>query len=242
MNSQSINHQANVRRLLAYIVDLEVEVDRLRQHSRSIHEQMRAALEMLRGQPANGTAGTLGPAPMESLLELLSDLQDLPGYHPAEDRVVSVEVRPLIEKIFRYHLRLAEVKNIALNLQLAEGKINWFPGRLRHILDNLLSNTLKFRDPHKTDTRITLEIQADPQWYTLILSDNGLGMSKEELNRVTDPHLRAQLSEEGLGVGLVIVKRLVDQSGGAMAIESRESEGTTVKVVLPRYDLDDFLA
>jgi len=230
------------RRLLAYIVDLEVEVDRLRQHNRLVNEQVRTALEATR-RANEDKRGIDQTEAIDAIIALLRDLQDLPGYHPAHDQVVAVAVRPLAEKVFRYHQRLTGVNNVTFELKLEADHIDWFAGRLRHILDNLISNALRYRDSEKSDTRIILDIRAsDPQWYTLSLSDNGLGMKAGELERVTDLYARARPTRESSpGVGLAIVKRLMDQSGGALSIDSHEGEGTTINVVLPRYPLDDYL-
>jgi signal transduction histidine kinase len=51
----------------------------------------------------------------------------------------------------------------------------------------------------------------------------------------------APTREAGLGVGLAVVKLLVEQSGGMLTVDSGEGQGTTFVVVLPRYDVDDFL-
>jgi signal transduction histidine kinase len=231
-----------IRRLLAYIVDLEVEVDRLRQHNRLVNESVRTALEATRR--SNGDQPRIDKSEaIDSIVDLLRDLQDLPGYHPAHDQVVAVAVRPLAEKIFRYHRRLTGVSNVAFEVKLESDHFEWFAARLRHILDNLISNSLRYRDAEKSDTRIVLEVRtSDPQWYTLCLSDNGLGMKASELERVTDLFARTKLAQDSsIGVGLAIVKRLVEQSGGAMSINSCEGEGTTINVILPRFALDDYL-
>jgi signal transduction histidine kinase len=231
-----------IRRLLAYVVDLEVEVDRLRQHNRLVNEQIRTALEAMRRSNGDTPQSTQAEA-IEAIIDLLRDLQDLPGYHPAHDQVVAVAVRPLAENVFRYHQRLTGVRNVTFEVKLESDHLEWFAGRLRHILDNLISNALKYRDAEKSDTRIVCEVRtSDPQWYRVSLSDNGLGMKAGELERVTDLYARARpVRESSIGVGLAIVKRLVEQSGGAMSIDSREGEGTTINVILPRFALDDYL-
>lgn len=243
MSSAIPDRDRDLRRLVSYVVDLEIEVDRLRQHSRNVHEQVRANVESLKAEAAKQSPSAESSARFDALLELIRDLQDFPGYHPAHDQVIAIAVRPLAEQIFRYHQRLTGARNVAFDVQIETDHVNWFPARFRHVLDNLISNTLRFRDPNKVDTRVTLHLHTgDPQWYTLALSDNGIGMNAEELQRVTDLYARARpLREPAVGVGLSIVKRLVDQSGGTISIDSRESEGTTVNVVLPRFELDDFL-
>ena len=224
-------------RLLAYVVDLEVEVDRLRRHNRLVQDQVRAALHGLRDRPPAD-----GPAAVDEVLGLLHDLQDLPGYHPAHDQVVSLAVRPLAEQLFRWHQRQAGATRVTFELKLEAESIDWFPARLRLILDNLLSNALKYGDPDKAEMRVTLEFRTTPEGYEFCLTDNGVGMGAAERARAFDLLSRAAPARlPGLRVGLPVVKLLVEQSGGSIAVSSGEGQGTTVRVLLPRYELDDYL-
>jgi signal transduction histidine kinase len=237
-----------VQRLVAYVADLEVEVDRLRRHSRQVHAEAWSGLQRLRRLCAD--SGSSGAAPaglgevsaaVDQLADLLRDLQDLPGYHPAHDQVIAVAVRPLAEQIFRWHQRLARAENARLILELQTEHVDWFPARLRHILDNLISNALKYRDQEKGEMRVQLHLRETPAGYELRVSDNGVGLASNERDRAFDLLSRAGGTRGGLGVGLAVVKRLVEQSNGALTIAAGEGQGTSIVVLLPRYDLDDFL-
>ena len=226
----------HLTRLLSYVVDLEVEVDRLRRHHRLVQDEIRAALQQARSGPGGD------PAVFDQLLGLLSDLYDVPGYHPAHDQVVALAVRPLAEQLFRWHQRRAGADEVTLDLRLEAESINWFPGRLRHILDNLLSNALSYRDPDKAAMRVLLETHATPDGYDLSVSDNGVGMGAADRAEALDLLSRATPARRaGLRVGLAVVKLLVEQSGGTVAVSSGEGQGTTVRVHLPCYEIDDFL-
>ena len=146
--------EPDLRRLLAYVADLELEVDRLRRHSHLIHREARAALGRVRqlcADPAaaGGERTALAEAgdAAEQLAGLLADLSEVPGYHPAHDQVVAIAVRPLAEQVFRWQQRLAGAAGAVLRLELQTEYLEWFPARLRHILDNLMSNALRYRDP-----------------------------------------------------------------------------------------------
>ncbi len=145
----------NLTRLLAYVADLEVEVDRLRRHNRHVHEAVRQVLSDL-GQrctevePEDATEVVEETRQtIEQTIAMLRDLQDLPGYHPAHDQVIAVAVRPLAEQIFRWHQWQSAARDVAFRLELESEYVEWFPGRLRNILDNLISNAFKYRDPTK---------------------------------------------------------------------------------------------
>ena len=209
------------RDILPYVAALELEVDRLRRHNRLVHQEARAALAQVR-QLCGQADGAAGQEPLagiaraaDGLAELLRDLQETPGYHPAHDQVVAIAVRPLAEQVFRWQQRLQGAPEAVLQTELESEHVEWFPGRLRHILDNLFSNALKYRDPAKTGAWVRLGLRASEEGYELRVSDNG--------------------------IGLPVAKLLVEQSGGTLTVVSGEGQGTTFVAVLPRFDVDDYL-
>ena len=113
---------------------------------------------------------------------------------------------------------------------------------MQHILDNLLSNSLKYRDSAKAESWVQLALRVSPEGYEFSVSDNGVGMPGDDQYQVFELFHRADPARAaGLGVGLAVVKLLVKQSGGTFRVDSREGQGHTFVVVLPRYDVDDFL-
>jgi signal transduction histidine kinase len=243
------SREPELSRLLAYVAELELEVDRLRRHNHLVHQEARAALSRIGQLCGDPTAGEGVPAALAAvggevrlLADLLHDLRDLPGYHPAHDQVIAIAVRPLAEQVFRWQQRLLGAPDVALRLELDTEHVEWFPARLRHILDNLLSNALKYRDPDKAEGWVRLELRASPEGYEFRVSDNGIGLSSAERHQVFELFYRAAPTRAaGLGVGLAVAKLLVEQSGGTLAVDSGEGQGSTFTVVLPRYDVDDYL-
>ncbi len=226
---------ADVRRLLAYIADLELEVDRLRRHNHFVNQEVRATLDRIR-QPGTAEAA-------DQLAAMLHDLKESPGYHPAHDQVVAIAVRPLAEQVFRWQQRLVGAPAVALRLDLESDYVEWFPARLRHILDNLISNALKYRDPDKSEHWVQVCLRLSPTGYEFRVLDNGIGLGPRERDQVFDLFRQAAPVHRpaGPGVGLAVVKHLVEQSGGTLTVDSGEGQGTTFVAVLPRYDVDDYL-
>jgi signal transduction histidine kinase len=241
--------ETGLPRLLAYVAELELEVDRLRRHQRLIHQEARSALARIRQQcdappPADSAAAALAPiaADAHHLIAVLDDLRDPPGYHPAHDQVIALAVRPLAEQVFRWQQRLQGAPGAQLRLDLETDNVEWFPVRLRHILDNLIGNALKYRDPAKAETWVRLGLRADADAYALQVADNGLGLPAGVREAVFDLFSRAAPARAaGLGVGLAVVKMLVEQSGGSLEVTTGEGQGTTFVALLPRYPVEDFL-
>ena len=235
--------------LLAYVADLELEVDRLRKQTQFVHHEVRESLKRIHLLCADGQ-GAEKPAPAlaeigrvaRQLAAVVHDLHEPPGYHPAHDQVIAIAVRPLVEQVFRWQQRLLAAPEVVLQLELESEYLEWFPGRLRHILDNLLSNALRYRDPNTAQAWVRLGLRVSPEGYEFRVSDNGLGMPSGERQHVFALFYRAApVRAAGLGVGLAVVKLLVEQSGGTVTVDSAEGQGTTFVVVLPRYDVDDYL-
>lgn len=106
--------------------------------------------------------------------------------------------------------------------------------RFTVILNNLISNAIKYYDPHKAQSHITIRAGIDQHQFTLSIEDNGIGISREHLNRIFDMFYRATSRGEGSGLGLYIVTETVHKLGGTIAVTSEDGKGSTFKVMLPQ--------
>lgn len=233
--------------VMAYAAELELEVDRLRRRDRFLQE---AARNHNRGILALCQDDGAMQGPVDALMsvqkacndfrELLSDVDEPAGYHPAFDQVIAIAVRPLTEQVFRWQQRLNGATNAVLQLDLQCDHINWFPARLRHILDNLISHSLRHRDPTREVVHVDLALRVLDRGYELRLADNGLGMPFDQAASITELfHRAAPIRAAGLGVGLAVVRLLVEQCCGTFTVGSNESSGAKVTILLPHYELDD---
>ncbi len=236
--------------LLAYVADLELEVDRLRKQGEFVRHAAREAVRRVREVCNQGRQATeAGPSgneiglAMDELAAVLRDLHEAPGYHPARDQVVAIALRHLAEQVFRWQQRMVRAPQAALDLELESEHLEWFPARLRHILDNLFSNALKYRDPERPEARVKLGLRLVPLGYELSVADNGIGLPRDARTDTFNLFFRTTpAAATGQGVGLAVVKLLVEQSGGTLTVDSIEDRGTTFVAVLPRFDVDDFLS
>ena len=240
----------NQHLLLAYVADLELEVDRLRKHAQFLQQEAGETVQRIQqacrdAAPPEGSSQPLAEVVQatQHFAAVLQDIYEPPGYHPAHDQVVAIAIRPLIEQVFRWQQRLLAAPQAVLHMELACEHVEWFPARLRHILDNLLSNALRYRDPAKSEARVYLGLTRLAEGYELRISDNGLGMPWDKRAEAFELFYRAAPARAaGLGVGLAVVKLLVEQSGGSLTVDSGAGQGTSVVVMLPRYDVADYLS
>jgi signal transduction histidine kinase len=107
--------------------------------------------------------------------------------------------------------------------------------RLSVILNNLISNAIKYYDPGKEKPmiRITAEIQKEKAIITF--QDNGIGIEERYISKVFDMFFRATEKNKGAGLGLYIVKEAVDKLKGSIAIDSTMGQGTTFTIGVPNY-------
>ena len=104
---------------------------------------------------------------------------------------------------------------------------------LRQIFDNLISNAVKFSQS-RPDPEIRIEARTKGDRVHFSVIDNGCGIPPQHRTRVFEPFFRTSASSaKGTGIGLTIVKRIVELYGGEVWIESSESPGTTVTFTLP---------
>lgn len=113
----------------------------------------------------------------------------------------------------------------------------WYPrGSLRSILYNLLTNAFKYRSD-KRPLEITIKTDREGDFVVLSVEDNGLGISKQQLPKLFTMFKRLHTHVEGTGIGLYIIKRLVENNGGKIEVISEPEKGSTFRVYFLREDL-----
>lgn len=240
------NPSSNDDLLLAYIADLELEVDRQRKQAQVLQRETLDAVDRIQAALHDSTLPDEVSAKLSSVTgdftALLADLHEPPNYDPTRDQVAAIDVRPLIEQSFRWQQRLSGASHAKLHLELAVESFNWFPARFRHVLDNLISNAIKYRDATKGESRVVVTVTRLSDATELRVTDNGVGMPWDKGTETFELFYRSlPIHYAGLGVGLAVVKLLVEQSGGSLTVESGQGKGTNFVAVLPRYEVGDYL-
>ncbi len=136
----------------------------------------------------------------------------------------------------------AERKKQALHIQIADVTAEELVGdslRLRQILVNIIGNAVKYTQ-EGGEIQVRFSQRPGPEgrvWLDFSCQDNGMGMSQEFLGKIFLPFERVRSAAtrqiEGTGLGMSIVKRLVDTMGGVIAVESQEGQGSRFTVGLP---------
>lgn len=178
----------------------------------------------------------------EHLLKLVSDLLDFHrlDLNKAEVNRVTFNPSQLFDEIYVSFEPLTAAKGLALQCHVApelNGRYISDPLRLRQIVNNLLSNAVKFTQQGE----ITLTARYDSSKLTIAIADTGKGMAAEDRERIFQEFTRLSgaQGEEGFGLGLSIVKKLVALLEGTIDVQSKLGEGSCFTVALPLYPVGE---
>ncbi|MEY4250080.1 MAG: hypothetical protein RJA87_1713 [Pseudomonadota bacterium] len=178
------------------------------------------------------------------LLAILNDLLDLAKIEAGKLTIEAVPFNPqeVLTAARQAIWATAEAKGITVEARVmaeAEGLFKGDPTRLRQIIDNLVSNAVKFTPTGRVDVVLSRPTDA----LVLTVADTGIGMTPEAVNRIFMKFEQADVSTTrrfgGSGLGLSICLELVEAMGGAIKADSVEGQGTTFTMILPLERLGD---
>jgi two-component system, OmpR family, phosphate regulon sensor histidine kinase PhoR len=173
-------------------------------------------------------------ARQNSLVSGLLDLLQLD--RPTEIERINIKLEDFVPGIVSTYQPLAEEKQIQLgytipgNLPIISCPTSW----LRQIIVHLLNNSLQYTPP---EGKVFVYAAVQHEYVELIVSDTGIGIEAKELTRIFDGFYRINHygSDKiaGAGLGLTIVRQLVQRCGGSISVTSKPGKGSSFKVSLP---------
>ena len=171
----------------------------------------------------------------DHLLLLINDMLDLNSLASGELRLAPrpVALAGLVHEALPLVASLAERHGVAVQADAIDGVALADPTRLRQVLINLLSNAIKYNRPQG---RVTVSAGAANGRVVLRVQDSGHGLTAAQISHLYEPFNRLGAERhgiEGRGLGLVIVKSLVERMGGEVGVASTAGRGATFSVALP---------
>lgn len=141
------------------------------------------------------------------------------------------DARAAVEKIAEFYQMVADDHDVTINCS-GDGQIYADPDLFERVVGNLLDNALRFT---AKDGAIDIAVSKQNSNFEIAVSDNGTGIAPEHLPRVFDRFYRAESSRssDGAGLGLALVKSIVELHGGSATIQSELNHGTTVVLRFP---------
>jgi len=174
----------------------------------------------------------------EFMLKLIDDLLDMAKIESGrlDLNLVRQDLYAVIEENVSFNRTLADKKDIRLDFVPGRGLplLRFDRGKVEQVLNNLISNALKFSSP---GTAVTVQAARANGTVVVSVKDQGPGIPAEELDRLFKPFsktsVRSTAGEKGTGLGLAISHRIVEGHGGRIWAESEVGKGTTFKFSLP---------
>ncbi len=160
----------------------------------------------------------------------------------AKDRcdleLLEQSVREAVESTAEHFRKMILSENMKFEVSVnTDRPVTYDTRAMSSVILNLLVNAYKYTNEGKY---IQLQAYDQDQHVVIQVSDNGIGIPKKEMKRITEPFYRVDSGlrgkAPGAGLGLAIVSHLVKAHNGAMIIESKEGEGSTFKILLPVVD------
>jgi len=238
---------------LAVALARQEELDRLKdQFIQNVSHELRSPLALIRGYAEMLEAGELGELQSEqrrpiSIIarraRMLSDLvRDITLILETEVNPPEPEPVPLDQlawaavedfQIAAQQACLTLQAEIPADLPPAKGS----PAYLRRVLDNLLGNAVKFTPSGGT---VSLRLRQDEERIVLQVSDTGIGIPADQLDRVFERFYQVNGSARrrygGVGLGLALVKEIAETYDGEVSVESQVGQGTTFTVTIPIFE------
>jgi signal transduction histidine kinase len=214
------------------VAKLAALLDSQEQFVADASHQLRTPLTALRLRLENlgRDGGGGGSAELESALDeverlsaLVDGLLTLARADRAGSAPADLDVASIVNERVEAWTALAAEQDVRLDARVdGRPRARVTPGRIEQVLDNLLANALEVAPP---GTSVVVDAARADGWVEVRVGDRGPGMSEEEIARAFDRFWRARAGEEGFGLGLAIVRRLVQADGGEIELRPRAGGG-----------------
>ncbi len=159
----------------------------------------------------------------KTVSQLYRDLTYLTLEQEQKDRMEEIELQGLIRDRIEYFTALANTKQLHFELDMENVIIAADKQKITRVIDNLISNAIKY---NKRGGTISVRLRIG----RLEIGDTGIGIEEEKIPFIFDRYMRFNQSEGGFGVGLSIVKKILDEYHIDIEVHSKVNEGT--KMVL----------
>ncbi len=174
----------------------------------------------------------------QHLLDMINDILDMAKIEAGKMSINPQPIDPVdpVDAAIRMVRRKAEEKAIQLTLQAEPDlpDIDADHRAVRQMVLNLVSNAIKFTGENG---RIAVAVRRKGDSIRISVSDNGVGISEEDLPRLARPFEQikdaSDVHQEGTGLGLALTKSFAEMHGGRLAMASQKGKGTTAAIYLP---------
>jgi len=162
---------------------------------------------------------------LDALTDITKVQKNMDGVHE------NLSIKEVLESVKEDIKPSLQESKAEIQESLATDRIHYPKIHLRSIIYNFLSNAVKYRHPDRSPV-IGLRTYEKENYVVLEVTDNGLGMTEQQQKKLFSMFRRFHDHVDGTGVGLYMVKRMVENKKGTIEVESQEGQGSTFRVLL----------
>ncbi len=170
---------------------------------------------------------------MRSIIDELTEITKIEGNYQENIEMVNF---PTIFKEVKLILKdQIETSNTKIHLDLQVEEMSFSRKNLRSIVYNLLSNSIKYRSKERIPN-ISITTEKEKNFIKITVKDNGLGIAEDKKDFIFTQFTRLEKHVEGTGIGLYLLKKIVDNNGGYIVVESNLGKGSEFQIYLRSVD------
>ncbi len=145
-----------------------------------------------------------------------------------------IELKDMVEQIFEELSFFENAANTEKVIQINQ-KVDFYsdPYRLRVIVNNLISNAFKYARREEENSQIIIEAQISATSATISVKDNGIGIPEKQQSKIFDMFYRGTEISKGSGLGLYMVKEMVQKLNGSISVNSEANRFTSITFIVP---------
>lgn len=171
---------------------------------------------------------------VEKFNTILHDLSQIISIEKdIEDEYEEIDFREIFDNVLEDVRELAEKSRVEINASFGVTTVKNSRKNIRSILYNLISNGIKYRSSKRLP-KVEVTTSEQGEYIVLSVRDNGLGLNNNQKERMFGMFRRFHPHIEGSGIGLFLLKKIVENSGGKIVVESKEGEGSVFSVFLKK--------
>ncbi len=231
----------------ALLADLEGRNEELERYAYTISHDLKSPLYTIQGYTGflerdakkGHTGNMLGDLDkikdaVDTMSNLLEDILNLSKVSLVADSMQRVPLADVVGNAMSLVRREISEHGVIVQYEPDLPSVTGDPQRLTEVFQNLIGNAAKFMG-EQARPLIEIGARAEGEWVECYVSDNGIGIASEYRDRVFNLFERLDTRTQGTGIGLAIVKRIIDRHGGRIWVESAgEGQGSRFNFTLPR--------
>ncbi len=177
---------------------------------------------------------------LSHLVENVLDVARIQNKQEKALAFTTVQPRDLIRTLVTTYDSWIQSKGFTVNVEIDDtvGAQMWDRDSVSRALLNLIDNAIKYSAPDKDDAKtIDVILRQTPEHVIIEVRDRGIGIEGSDASHIFEPYFRAKFSDtisrRGAGLGLTLVRQIVEAHGGQVAVESEAGKGSTFRLMFP---------